>query len=108
MRENLYQLVKERYERGYYITDEFEWIRANLFLNKKKGKIVAGTCAERDRHPDPTGFGLHAQARLLPSGPETGECAVQRDRDGQAGRLWSRQGDPVAAALHRLRVHQMV
>jgi len=57
--------------------------------------------------PDPPRAGLHAQAGLLPPGPEAGEPPVLKGH-GQDCRLRPGAGDPVAAPLHGLRVDAMV
>lgn len=52
--------------------------------------------------------GVHAQARVLPPGHETGEPLVLRPGAGQDRRLRSGPGDPIASPVHRLRVHPVV
>lgn len=46
--------------------------------------------------------------RVLPPGHETRESPVHGSRAGENSRLWARQRDPISAALHWLRVHEMV
>ena len=80
MKENLYQLVKERYERGSVAPFKLTWnMLTSLLLEMFQGEMPSGANAEGNRRANFVRIGLHAQARVLPQRPETGERFVQRD-----------------------------
>ena len=80
MKENLYQLVKERYERGSVAPFKLTLnMLTSLLLEMFQGEMPSGADAEGNRCANSLRIGLHAQARVLPQRSETGERFVQRD-----------------------------
>jgi hypothetical protein len=51
----------------------------SLLLEMFQGEMPSGADAEGNRSANSLRIGLHAQARVLPQRPETGERFVQRD-----------------------------
>lgn len=105
----LVKFINEMLKRIGIIINSFPLkITFYMWLWKLQGEITSRTNAEGNCDPDPARIGVHAQARILPQRPEAGERAVQRDRDGQAGRLRPGEGNPLQTSLHRLRLDAMV
>ena len=96
MKENLYQMMKERYDHGDKLFPEGV-IRNMMFQVKIVETEILHTEIFSEGVARPR---LHAQTRLLSPRHEAGEPALHGPRPHQDRGLRPRQRDQVEAALH--------